>query len=164
MDVGKKKMNLAEALMYLEDLEVSGDLDSELYIEINHQDCTRIFIEPPVDANGNISNIDSAYEEELSVNNLSGNQLLASAVSELKEVGKRGIVSVGQLSNDNTSVENKASDVPELSSTRIKKQNLDLQNKTDKCNTAKKKHLSRKKVKQIMLTVGSTRTFKTATS
>ena len=70
--------------MYLEDLEVSGDLDSELYIEINHQDCTRIFIEPPVDANGNISNTDSAYEEELSVNNLSGNQLLAPAVSELK--------------------------------------------------------------------------------
>ena len=122
MEVGKKKMNVAEALMYLEDLEVYGDSDNKSDIEINHQDCTRIFIQPPIDANGNISDIDSANEEELSVNNLSGKQLLVPAVLELKEVGKGGRVSVGQLSNDNTSVENQtASDVPTTSSTRIKK-------------------------------------------
>ena len=85
----EKKMNLAEALMYLEDLEVSGDSDSESDIEINHQDCTRIFIQPPVDANGNIGDIDSADEKELSVSNLSGNQLLATAVLELQDVVKR---------------------------------------------------------------------------
>ena len=83
MEVGRKKINLAETLMYLEYLEVSGDSDSESDIKINHQDCTRIFIQPPVDANGNISDIDSADEEELSVNNLSGNQLLL-PVLELK--------------------------------------------------------------------------------
>ena len=136
--------------MYLEDLEVSGDSDSESDIEINHQDFTRIFIQPAVDANGNISDIDSADEEELSVNNLSGNQLLAPAVLELKEVGKGGRVSVGQLWNDSTSVENQtASDVPASSSTRVKKRKLDLQNKTDKCDAAKKKQPSRKKVKQV---------------
>ena len=68
MVVGKKKMNLAEALIYLENLENSDDSDSESDIERNHQDCTRIFIQPPVDANGNISDIASANEEKLSVN------------------------------------------------------------------------------------------------
>ena len=121
IEVGKKRMNLAEALMYLEDLQVCGDSDSESDTEINHEHCTRIFIELPVDANGNFSDTDSADEEELSVNNLSGNQLFAPAVLEIKEVGKGDRVSVGQLSNDNTSVENQtASDVPASSSTRIK--------------------------------------------
>ena len=122
-----EKMNLGEALMHLKNLELFGDSDSESDIEINHQHCTRIFIQPSVDANGNISDTDSADEEKLSVNNLSGNQLLVPAVLELKEVGKGGRVSVGQLSNDNTSVENQtASEVPASSSTRIKKQKLDL--------------------------------------
>ena len=108
--------------MYLEDLEVSGDSDSKSDIETNHQDCTRIFIQLPVDANGSISDIESADEEELSVNNLSGNQFLVPALLELKEVGKGRIVSAGQLSNDNTSVENQtASDVCVSLSTRIKK-------------------------------------------
>ena len=124
MEVGKNKMNLAEALMYLEDIEVCSDSDSESDIAINHEYCTRIFIQPPVDANGNISDIDSASEEELSINNLRGNQLLATAALELKEVGKGGRVSVGQLSNDNTPVENQTeSDVPASSSTRIKSEN-----------------------------------------
>ena len=95
MEVGKKNMNLVGALMYLEDLEVSGDWDSESDIETNHQDCTRIFIQLPVDANGSISDIDSVDEEELSVNNLSGNQFLVPALLELKEVGKGRTVSVG---------------------------------------------------------------------
>ena len=122
MEVRTKKTNLAGTFKYLEDLEVSGDSDSESDIEINHQDCTRIFIHPPVDANGKINDTDSADEEKLSCNSLSGNQFLAPAVLELKEVGKGGRVSVGQLSNDNTSVENQAgSDVPVSSSTKIKK-------------------------------------------
>ena len=123
----EKKMNLAEVLIYLENLEVSGDSDSESDIEINHQDCTRIFIQPPVDANGNIGDIDSADEKELSVSNLSGNQLLVTAVLELKDVAKGGRVLIGQLLIDNTSAENQtASDVPKSSSTRIKKRKLDL--------------------------------------
>ena len=49
-----------------------------------------------------------------------------------------------------TSVENQtASDVSPSSSTRIKKQKLDLQNKTDKCDAVKKKQPLRKKVEQV---------------
>ena len=132
--------------MYLEDLEVSGDSDSESDIETNHQDCTRIFIQLPIDANGSISDIESADEEKLSVNNLSGNQFLVPALLELKEVGKGRIVSVGQLSNDNTSVENQtASDVYVSLSARIKKWKLDLQNKT--ADAAKKNNLQEKSLK-----------------
>ena len=93
--------------MYHEDQEVSGDSESESDIEINHQDCRRIFIQPLINANGNISDIDSADEEDSIVNNLNGNQLLAPAVLELQEIGKGGRVSVKRLSNDNTSVKNK---------------------------------------------------------
>ena len=83
--------------MYHEDLEVSGDSDSESNIEINQQDQTRIFIQPLIDANRNIGDNDSVNEEDSSVNNLSGNQLLAPAVLELQEIGKGGPVSGNQL-------------------------------------------------------------------
>ena len=81
---------------------------------------------------------------------MSGNELLAPAVFELKEIGKGGRVSIGQLLNDNTSFKNQtASDVPASPSSKIKKQKLDLQKKTDKYDAAKKKQHSRKKVKQV---------------
>ena len=48
MEVGMKKMNLAENRMYLEDLEVTNGYDIEKDIETKHQDCTKIFIQPPV--------------------------------------------------------------------------------------------------------------------
>ena len=83
--------------MYHEDLEVSGDSDSESNIEINQQDQTRIFIQPLIDANRNIGDNDSVNEEDSNVNNLSGNQLLAPAVLELQEIGKGGRVSGNQL-------------------------------------------------------------------
>ena len=83
--------------MYHEDLEVSGDSDSESNIEINQQDQTRISIQPLIDANRNIGDNDSVNEEDSSVNNLSGNQLLAPAVLELQEIGKGGRVSGNQL-------------------------------------------------------------------
>ena len=83
--------------MYHEDLEVSGDSDSESNIEINQQDQPRIFIQPLIDANRNIGDNDSVNEEDSSVNNLSGNQLLAPAVLELQEIGKSGRVSGNQL-------------------------------------------------------------------
>ena len=64
-------MNLAEALQYLEDLEVSDSSENDL--EIVHQDITKIFIQPPLDSNGNNSDIDSGDEEDASIDNLSGN-------------------------------------------------------------------------------------------
>ena len=77
-------MNLAEALQYLEDLEVSDSSENDL--EIEHQDITKIFIQPPLDSNGN--NSDSGDEEDASIDNLSGNQLLAPASLVVKDVRK----------------------------------------------------------------------------
>ena len=72
------------------------------------------------------------------------------AVLELKEVWKGGRLSVGQLSNDNTCVENQTACEPPTSlSRRVKKGKLDLQNKTDKYHATKKKKSSRKKVKPV---------------
>ena len=48
-------MNLVQALQYLEDLEVSEN-DSDL--EIEHQDITKIFVQPPIDSNENNSDVD----------------------------------------------------------------------------------------------------------
>ena len=79
-------MNLAEALQYLEDLEVSDSSEKDL--EKKHQDITKIFIQPPFDSNGNNSDIDSGDEEDASIDNLSGNQLLASASLVVKDVRK----------------------------------------------------------------------------
>ena len=67
-------MNLAEALQYLEVSDIS-----ENDLEIAHQDITKIFIQPHLDSNGNNSDIDSGDKEEASIDNLSGNQLLAPA-------------------------------------------------------------------------------------
>ena len=89
--VVKKRMNLAEALQYLEDLEVSDSSENDL--EIEHQDITKIFIQPPLHSNGNNSDIDSGDEEDASVDNLSGNQLLAPA-SLVKDV-RKGEIHVG---------------------------------------------------------------------
>ena len=74
-------MNLAEALQYLEDLEVSDS--SENYLEIEYQDITKILTQPPLDSNGNNSDIDSGDEEDSS-----GNQLLAPASLVVKDVTK----------------------------------------------------------------------------
>ena len=79
-------MNLAEALQYLEDLEVSDSSENDL--EIEHQEITKIFIQPPLDSNGNNSDIDCGDEENASIDNLSGNQLLAPASFVIKDVRK----------------------------------------------------------------------------
>ena len=86
-------MNLAEALQYLQDLEVSDSSENDL--EIEHQDITKIFIQPPLDSNGNNSDIDSGDEEDASIDNLSGNQLLAPASLVVKDV-REGEIHVEQ--------------------------------------------------------------------
>ena len=79
-------MNLAEALQYLEDLEASDSSENDL--ELEHQDITKIFIQPPLDSNGNNSDIDSGDEEGASIDNLSGNQPLAPASLVVTDVRK----------------------------------------------------------------------------
>ena len=48
----------------------------------------KIFTQPPLDSNGNNSDIDSGDEEDASIDNLSGNQLLAPASLVVKDVRK----------------------------------------------------------------------------
>ena len=79
-------MNLAEAFQYLENLEVSGSSENDLKIE--HKNITKIFMQPPLDSNGNNSDIDSGDEEDASIDNLSRNQLLAPASLVVKDVRK----------------------------------------------------------------------------
>ena len=93
-------MSLAEALIYLEDLEVFDGSYSESDIDIKHQYYTKIYIQPPVDPNRNISDIDPFDEDEPSIDKLSGNQLLASAILEIKRIGKAEIVSVEETHTD----------------------------------------------------------------
>ena len=88
-------MNLVQALQYLEDLEVSDGSDNDSDLEIEHQDVTKIFIQPPIDSNENNSDVDSGDEENPSIDNLRGNQLLAPVSLVVKDV-KKGEIHVGQ--------------------------------------------------------------------
>ena len=60
------KINLAEALTYFQDLEVSGGSDSESDIDIKHRDSKKIQMEK-------FSDVDYVDEEESSINKLCGN-------------------------------------------------------------------------------------------
>ena len=69
-------MNLVQALQYLEDLKVSDGSENDSNLEVEHQDVTKIFIQPPIDSNENNSDVDSGDDEDPSIYNLSENQLL----------------------------------------------------------------------------------------
>ena len=88
-------MNLVQALQYLEDLEVSDGSENDSDLEIEHQDVTKIFIQPPIDSNENNSDVDSGDEEDPSIDNLGGNQLLAPVSLVVKDV-KEGEIHVEQ--------------------------------------------------------------------
>ena len=78
-------MNLVLGLQYLEDLKVSDGSENDSNLEIEHQDVTKIFIQPPINSNKNNSDVDLGDEEDL---NLSGNQLLAPVSLVVKDVKK----------------------------------------------------------------------------
>ena len=84
-------MNLVEALRYLEDLENSDGSENDSDLEIEHQDLTKIFIQPPIYSNENNSGVDSGDENDPSIDNLSGNQLLAPVSLVVKDVKKSEI-------------------------------------------------------------------------
>ena len=48
----------------MKSLEVSDGSDSESDTDMKHQDSTKTYIQPLVDPNGDISDVDSADEEE----------------------------------------------------------------------------------------------------
>ena len=57
-------MNLVQALQYLEDLEVSDGSENDSDLETEHQDETKIFIQPSIDSNENNSDVDSGDKED----------------------------------------------------------------------------------------------------
>ena len=60
-------MNLVQPLRYLEDLEISDGSENDSDLETEHQDVTKIFIQPPIDSNENNSDVDSGDEEDASI-------------------------------------------------------------------------------------------------
>ena len=52
------------------------------------QNVTKIFIQPPIDSNENNSDVHSGDEDDPSIDNLSGNQLLAPVSLVVKDVKK----------------------------------------------------------------------------
>ena len=72
-------MNLVQALQYLEDLEVSNGSENQ----------------PLIDSNENNCDVDSGDVEDPSIDNLSGNQLLAPVSLVVKDV-KKGEIHVEQ--------------------------------------------------------------------
>ena len=88
-------MNLVQALQYLEDLQVSDGSENDSDLEAEHQDVTKIFIQPPIDSNENNSDVYSGDEEDPSIDNLSGSQLLAPMSLVVKDV-KKGEIHVEQ--------------------------------------------------------------------
>ena len=81
-------MNLVQAPQYLEDLEVSDSSENDSDLEIEHQDVMKIFIQPSIDSNEINSDVDLGDEEDPSIDNLSGNQLLAPVSLVVKDVKK----------------------------------------------------------------------------
>ena len=79
----------------MEDLEVSDGSENDSDLETEHQDVTKIFIQSPIDSNENNSDVDSGIEEDPSIDNLSGNQLLATVSLMVKDV-KKGEIHVQQ--------------------------------------------------------------------
>ena len=81
-------MNLVQALQYLEDLQVSDGSENESDLETEDQDVTKIYIQPPIDSIENNSDVNSGDEEDPSIDNLSGNHLLAPVSLVVKDVKK----------------------------------------------------------------------------
>ena len=132
-------MNLTEALQYLEDLEVSDSSENDL--ETEHQGITKIFIQTPLDSNRNNSDIDSGDEEDASIDNLSGNQLLAPASLVVKDV-RKGEIHVEQ----NIDQEEKEDDpAPNCSGGGSKKRKTSIKVKNGK-EPAKKKAMGAKEI------------------
>ena len=88
-------MNLVQALQYFEDLEVSYGSENDSDLEIEHQDVTKIFIQPHIDSNENNSDVASSDEEDPSIDDLSRYQLVAPVSLVVKDV-KKGEIHVEQ--------------------------------------------------------------------
>ena len=74
---------MRQALDYLGNLEVSSDFEEESLGELQS---AKIYLQPPLNSNRPSSDVDSGDENTAAADasNLSGNQLLSSAILEIK--------------------------------------------------------------------------------
>ena len=78
---------LTKSLTILSDeLQLSESSEDESDINISHQSCAKIYIQPPVNLFWDKSDFDSGNEEEPAINNLSGDQLLAPGSLKVKQL------------------------------------------------------------------------------
>ena len=89
----EKTFTLSQALDYLDNLEVSSDSEEE---SLGYLQSAKIYLQPSLNPNIPSSDVNSGYENTAAADtsNLSGNQLLSSALLELKYPS--GKVIVGQ--------------------------------------------------------------------
>ena len=92
---------MSQALDYLDNLEVSSDSEEE---SLGDLQSARIYLQPPLNSNRPSTDVDSGNENTAAADtsNLSGNQLLSSAVLEIK--CPSGKVIVGQSEDTATKV------------------------------------------------------------
>ena len=81
--MAEKTFTLSQALDYLDNLELSSDSEEESLADLQS---TKIYLQPPFNSNRQSSDVDSGDENTAAADtsNLSGNQLLSSAVLEIK--------------------------------------------------------------------------------
>ena len=91
--MAEKTFTLSQALDYLDNLEVSSDSEEE---SLGDLQSAKIYLQPPLNSNRPSSDVDSGDENTAAADtsNLSGNQLLSSAVLKIKCLS--GKVIVGQ--------------------------------------------------------------------
>ena len=92
-NTAEKTFTFSQTLDYLDNLEVSSDFEEE---SLGDLQSAKIYLQPPLNSNRPSSDVDSGDENTAAADtsNLSGNQLLSSAVLEIK--CPSGKVIVGQ--------------------------------------------------------------------
>ena len=118
-NTAEKTFTFSQTLDYLDNLEVSSDFEEE---SLGDLQSAKIYLQPPLNSNRPSSDVDSGDENTAAADtsNLSGNQLLSSAVLEIK--CPSGKVIVGQS-------EDTATKAPVQKAKRWKKDNSQHVNK-----------------------------------
>ena len=102
----EKTFTLSQALDYLDNLEVSSDSEEE---SLGDLQSAKIYLQPPLNSNRPSSDVDSGDENTAAADtsNLSGNQLLSSAVLEIKCPSGKLIVGQSEDTATKAPVQNK---------------------------------------------------------
>ena len=102
MEKQKTFPDLNEVFNYLDERQISKSSEDESDIDISHQSCEKVYIQPLL---GDKIDVDSGNEEDPTINNLCGDQLLAPASLKIEQLGKSKKLSITNqmLANNNKS-------------------------------------------------------------